>query len=95
MSPHFPPCLTILFLVVAPGCLNVSLANVENRIVPSVILAHPTAVVGSVNGSIMDCDDFAYNITVPFAMQMYGHNSNKVWVSTNGLLSLDTGSWVS
>ena len=66
------------------------------RIVPTVILAHPTAIVGSINGSKMDYDDFAYPLnttTIPFEMQMYGSSTKSIWVSTNGLLSLYTGSW--
>lgn len=62
-------------------------------IVPTVILAHPTAIIGSLNGSATDYDDFAYNVTIPFEMEMYGNSTNNIWVSTNGLLSLYTGSW--
>ncbi|CAD6591452.1 MAG: hypothetical protein ASARMPRED_005395 [Alectoria sarmentosa] len=38
-----------------------------------------------------DIDDAAYELTLPFQMRMFEHSSNIVWVSSNGILSLDNG----
>lgn len=53
--------------------------------VPAVYLAHPTAIAGDTNGSPSDYDDNYYPMNLPFPMQIYGHASSSIFVSTNGV----------
>ncbi|KAG9604931.1 hypothetical protein KCU77_g3821, partial [Aureobasidium melanogenum] len=58
---------------------------------PSVVLPSPTPITGvDANGlATANLDDLpAYQVTLPFAMQLYGVSSNVVQVSVNGWIAL-------
>ncbi|CAF9936274.1 MAG: hypothetical protein ALECFALPRED_006750 [Alectoria fallacina] len=61
--------------------------------VPTLILtsAVPLGPFNSDGAPPPDIDDAAYELTLPFQMRMFDHSSNIVWVSSNGILSLDNG----
>lgn len=47
--------------------------------------------MGSLGGSTGDFDDIFYPIVSSFPITVYNHSSTNIFVSINGLLSLDTG----
>ncbi|RGP77228.1 hypothetical protein FLONG3_4743 [Fusarium longipes] len=57
----------------------------------TVTLSNPIPIVGSLGGATSDFDDIFYPIVSSFPITLYGHSSVNVFVSINGLLSLDTG----
>ncbi|KAF6217629.1 hypothetical protein HO133_006731 [Letharia lupina] len=61
--------------------------------VPALILtsAVPLGPFSAGGAPPPDIDDAAYELTLPFQMRMFDHSSEIVWVSTNGILSLDNG----
>ncbi|KAL6720505.1 hypothetical protein ACLMJK_002429 [Lecanora helva] len=52
---------------------------------PTIVLASPTPIVGSLHGSQESVDDASYELDLPFQMQMFDYASSKVFVSTNGV----------
>ncbi|KAM0342919.1 hypothetical protein ACHAPU_009123 [Fusarium lateritium] len=57
----------------------------------TVTLFNPIPIVGSLGGASDNFDDIFYPIVSSFPITLYGHSSTNVFVSINGLLSLDTG----
>ncbi|KAF5672300.1 hypothetical protein FHETE_3798 [Fusarium heterosporum] len=57
----------------------------------TVTLSNPIPIVGSLSGASDNFDDIFYPIVSSFPITLYGHSSTSVFVSINGLLSLDTG----
>ncbi|RGP67597.1 hypothetical protein FSPOR_5784 [Fusarium sporotrichioides] len=57
----------------------------------TVTLSNPIPIVGSLGGATNDFDDIFYPIVSSFPVTIYDHSSTNVFVSINGLLSLDTG----
>ncbi|CEI61638.1 hypothetical protein FVEN_g2706 [Fusarium venenatum] len=57
----------------------------------TVTLSNPIPIVGSLGGATNDFDDIFYPIVSSFPVTIYGHSSTSIFVSINGLLSLDTG----
>ncbi|KAM0326052.1 hypothetical protein ACHAPQ_007830 [Fusarium lateritium] len=51
----------------------------------------PDSIVGSLGGASDNFDDICYPILCSFPVTIYGHSSTNVFVSINGLLSLDAG----
>lgn len=56
-----------------------------NICAPTIILASPTALVGSIDGSSVSVDDRNYQLSLPFDMQIFDRASPNVFVSTNGV----------
>jgi len=56
-----------------------------NICAPTIVLASPTALVGSIHGSTVSVDDRSYQLTLPFDMQIFDGVSSNVFVSTNGV----------
>ncbi|KAH8706196.1 hypothetical protein BGZ61DRAFT_516912 [Ilyonectria robusta] len=56
-----------------------------------VTLANPLPIVGSLSGASDDFDDIFYPLEAPFPVTIYGHSSTQVFVSINGVFSLDRG----
>jgi len=52
---------------------------------PTIVLASPTALVGSIDGSSVSVDDRNYQLNLPFDMQIFDRASPNVFVSTNGV----------
>ncbi|RDW58609.1 hypothetical protein BP6252_13085 [Coleophoma cylindrospora] len=63
--------------------------------VPGVLLASPTAIVGSLQGSPDNYDDPYFSLTVPFPIGAYGSYSTSVSLSINGRLCIgdDSGAY--
>ncbi|KAM0366706.1 hypothetical protein ACHAPK_008178 [Fusarium culmorum] len=57
----------------------------------TVTLSNPVPIVGSLGGATNDFDDIFYPIVSSFPITIYNHSSTNVFVSINGLMSLDTG----
>ncbi|KAM0359513.1 hypothetical protein ACHAP4_003105 [Fusarium culmorum] len=57
----------------------------------TVTLSNPIPIVGSLGGATNDFDDIFYPIVSSFPITIYNHSSTNVFVSINGLMSLDTG----
>ncbi|KAF5244670.1 hypothetical protein FAUST_2186 [Fusarium austroamericanum] len=57
----------------------------------TVTLSNPIPIVGSLGGATNDFDDIFYPIVSSFPITIYDHSSTNVFVSINGLMSLDTG----
>ncbi|RBA10558.1 hypothetical protein FPRO05_05147 [Fusarium proliferatum] len=55
----------------------------------TILLANPTPIFDAQNGRY---DDFNTGVTAPFPIEFFGAASSSVYVSTNGFLSLDSGS---
>ncbi|KAK7429057.1 hypothetical protein QQZ08_004464 [Neonectria magnoliae] len=56
-----------------------------------VTLSNPIPIVGSLGGAADNYDDIAYPLESTFPITLYGHSSTKVFVSINGVFSLDRG----
>lgn len=56
------------------------------------VLANPTPIVGDIAGSPVNADDEYYQLEIPFPIHIYDKSSNIVFVTVNGVLSLDSGS---
>jgi predicted nucleic acid-binding Zn-ribbon protein len=56
-----------------------------------VSLSHPIPIAGSLGGAPDNIDDTYWPLELPFAVTIFGHASTKVFVTSNGLLSLDAG----
>lgn len=56
-----------------------------NICAPTIVLASPTALVGSIDGSTVSVDDMSYQLKLPFDMQIFDRASRNVFVSTNGV----------
>lgn len=54
-------------------------------------LRNPIAIMGALSGASDSIDDVFKPIELPFAVSLYGHASTHVYVSDNGILSLDSG----
>ncbi|KAM5341288.1 hypothetical protein ACJ41O_014319 [Fusarium nematophilum] len=57
----------------------------------TVTLSNPIPIVGSLGGASDNFDDIFYPIVSSFPITIYGHSSTNVFVSINGLFSLDVG----
>ncbi|KAH6960288.1 hypothetical protein DER45DRAFT_627383 [Fusarium avenaceum] len=57
----------------------------------TVTLSNPIPIVGSLGGASDNFDDIFYPVVCSFPVTIYGHSSTNIFVSINGLLSLDTG----
>ncbi|KAH7142895.1 hypothetical protein B0J13DRAFT_51561 [Dactylonectria estremocensis] len=57
----------------------------------TVTLSNPIPIVGSLGGASDNFDDLFYPIVSSFPITIYGHSSTNVFVSINGLFSLDVG----
>ncbi|KAF4439144.1 hypothetical protein FACUT_4381 [Fusarium acutatum] len=56
-----------------------------------VALRNPIPIVGSLAGAADNYDDIVYPVVCSFPVTIYGHSSTNVFVSINGLFSLDQG----
>ncbi|KAI1073247.1 hypothetical protein LB507_010774 [Fusarium sp. FIESC RH6] len=61
------------------------------KLANTVTLSNPIPIVGSLGGAVDDFDDIYYPIISSFPITIYDHSSTNVFVSINGLLSLDSG----
>lgn len=59
--------------------------------IPGVILAIFTAIIGLLSGASRDVDDEFYELDLPFAIGAYGDYNTKVFLSTNGMITLGSG----
>jgi len=55
-------------------------------------LANPIALVGSLKGAPRDVDDETFYINCSFPVMLFGTASNRIYISVNGLLTLDHAS---
>ncbi|RHZ59283.1 hypothetical protein CDV55_100613 [Aspergillus turcosus] len=55
-----------------------------------VTLRNPIAIMGSLRGAVENIDDVWYPLELPFAISLFNHSTNKVFVTDNGILSLDS-----
>ncbi|KAI4177874.1 MAG: hypothetical protein LQ348_005748 [Seirophora lacunosa] len=60
--------------------------------VPTVVLARPTAIMGSPTSAPQFIDDTFTSIDLPFPMQMGSNPSTRIFVTSNAVLSLFSGS---
>lgn len=60
--------------------------------IPGVALSSPTPLFGNLNGAPYDVDDTYYQLTLPFAIGAFGSYSTNVFLTTNGAISINSGS---
>ncbi|GFF29420.1 putative acetyl-hydrolase LipR [Aspergillus udagawae] len=56
----------------------------------TVTLTNPIAIVGSLRGAVENIDDRWYPLELPFAVSLFNHSTNNIFVTDNGILSLDS-----
>ncbi|GIJ91965.1 hypothetical protein Asppvi_010940 [Aspergillus pseudoviridinutans] len=56
-----------------------------------VTLRDPIAIVGSLRGATENIDDRWFPLELPFAVSLFNYSTNQVFVTDNGILSLDSG----
>ncbi|KAF7175431.1 hypothetical protein CNMCM7691_008532 [Aspergillus felis] len=55
-----------------------------------VTLRDPIAIVGSLRGATENIDDRWFPLELPFAVSLFNYSTNQVFVTDNGILSLDS-----
>ncbi|KAJ5225995.1 hypothetical protein N7468_007220 [Penicillium chermesinum] len=57
----------------------------------SLTLTNPIALAGSLSGAAETIDDVAFELSLPFPVKIYGHESSVLSINDNGMICLDHG----
>lgn len=65
-----------------------AVVTTSSIVTPSLVLAAPTAITGvDANGlATADYDDYAFPLTLPFELEIYGVNTSTISICVNGLI---------